>query len=219
MYLREYPCNLLTREDVTMIMRAITLLLFSATLAVADDDNWQEQNESQRRDILQINVGSEILQRAAELSMPLRVKGVQKTPIGNMKWIAVITNPKIKIEDEIASFVADVLVDGGVIKLKQKITGRLQPRYIRKANRIIVKPVDVIFKVDSNPGPLQALGNINLNDSMPDIEIPVNLPPPVFKVNKKMIKVLVDPKFAFIENALLITTPVKLIGSKRDKTR
>ncbi len=138
-----------------------------------------ELNQDDEAGLLEINIDQEIIQRAAELASPFRIKGIQKTPVGAMKWTAIITNPTIRITEEGATFEADVLIDAGVIKLQQKMAGNLEPQYLEKQNRIIVKPVNVKLKArNKNQGPIQGFGNLNMNGMIPDIEIPVSLPKP-----------------------------------------
>ena len=165
--------------------------------------------------ILEIHVSHQIIQRAAELASPIRLKGFKKTPIGSVPWTAIITNPVITITKKSASFVADLLIVAGPIKMMQKVNGDLEPHYLEKKNRIIIKPVNVTLRTKGQEGSVPGFGNLDLNGMIPDFEIPVYLPKPYFKIDKKTIKVSIDPKFEFVDDGLRISTPVRLTVPRR----
>lgn len=172
---------------------------------------------------IEIHVDGSIIQRIAELASPIRLKGVQKSPVGNVPWVAIITNPAINFSNEAVTFVADCQVEVAAnagpikvpIKMRQQLTGKLEPHYLKKKNRIIIKPVDVILKSNPKDQTGQVLGMLDLNGMIPDFEIPVYLPRPQFKINKKTIKIAIDPKFEFVESGLRITTAVEFLGKQK----
>ena len=186
----------------------VTGLFFAAPVWATPSLFAPEESQEEQPPDLKITVAEKVLQQGAELGTPIEIQGVTKIAFVAVKWTGFVTNPKITILADSATFVADIEIHAGPLKDRQKAKGILVPIYLKKSHRIIVKPEKIHFKLKGSPA-------IDLSSKMPEIQIPISLPPATLKINKQTVKVKFEPQFAYKEGFLVITSPIELGSALR----
>lgn len=171
----------------------------------------------------EIFLSQDAVTRIAAASMPLTLQGTNKARVAapvigvsevEASWTAIISNPRITIEKDAASFDADAAVSIGSLNYKHKVHGQLDMIFDKKKNQIVVKTNNVAMNLNLKQEGRGAAVKVDISDEMPQIEFRVGLPTSVLKLGKKTVRVELSPKVEYLEGRVRISSPLKIVAPK-----
>ena len=197
----------------------LVLLAVASTLAThiyawepAGDQPAAEEKQAKQEELpdITIIVSRETLQRFAQIAMPLRLRGTKsakiKAPVVGsigvkVPWTAIVNNPEISIKNGKALFDADVVITSGPLRYKDKVHGHLEAAYDRKNNRIVTIVKGAVIALNVRRGGVRGAIKLDISERLPEVQLPVALPEPMLKIQKKTVHLTYDPSFTFAEDA------------------
>lgn len=156
--------------------------------------------------------------RFANAMMPLTLRGTRNITIGvpvvgaidiQIPWVVVVTNPRVSLQEGRALFDADVDLQAGPLRSRERISGALVASFDLENRQIVMSAQEAFLTLRSQQGP-GAEARLDVAERMPPFRIPVSLPKPVIQLGEKSIRVTTDPQVQFAEKMLLVTTDLLL---------
>ena len=206
-----------------MVSRAslptITTLILTALLAVSRPSQAAESE-------MTIILSAESLERCAQVIMPLKLQGTQTAGVSlpvvgtlraDIRWVAVVKNPKITITKEAATFVADVDVQSGPLQYADKVDGVLEASFDKRRNQIVIVVKKAFVNLKMQQGPATTSVKLDVSSQMPPLQFPVGLPNPVLKVGKETVRIEMDPQLSLDTGALVVKSKLEFIARGQRK--
>jgi hypothetical protein len=163
---------------------------------------------------LSCRIDERVVQEFAESVFPIKVAGkkkVEMTILGSkvakeIPWTATVSRPKIAIDNENQSFVADVSVKAeGGITWDGKVDGILDIAYNEKQRALVVQVSEAIVPV--SVGPLAF--KLDVSEEVPEMPFHFSLPDFHASFNGKKVHVSTDPSVRFEHDAIILEGKVE----------
>jgi len=154
-----------------------------------------------------------VVQDFAETVFPLKVAGTKKVEVPllgrkmskEIPWKAIVSCPKISIEEEKRSFAADVSVKAEGFTWEGKVDGLLEITYDNEERAIVVQVNEATVPVTLGP----IAFNLDVSKEVPEMPFQFSLPDFHASFNGKDVHVSTTPAIRFEEEAIVLEGDVK----------
>lgn len=163
-----------------------------------------------------VTVSEKTINDVAALMMPVVLRGketvasVNLPVVGNLRaevdWVAEVQNPQIRIADGTATFLADVALRANAVRYQGQVRGTLDVGYDDRGDQFIAVINRAILEVKAQNG--GGAMKLDVSNRMPPIQLPVGFPNGVTRLGKKTVDIRTEPKVAFADGELVITSAV-----------